>query len=185
MSNAVLKGHASGTGTVTLETPNTNSDRTIALPDSNGTVMVSGANPTFSAYGSTTQSVSNGTWTKVVLNNKDFDTANCFDNVTNYRFQPTIAGYYQISACLNFAAATAFPNNCIVSIYKNNAQCRNASLYVTSGATSNNLSVSSVIIMNGTTDYIELFGYMGGATNGQFANSQTGTFLSASLIRAA
>jgi len=40
MSNAVLKGNASGTGTVTLETPNTNSDRTISLPDVNGTVVL-------------------------------------------------------------------------------------------------------------------------------------------------
>jgi hypothetical protein len=40
MSNAVLKGNASGTGTVTLETPDTNSDRTISLPDVNGTVVL-------------------------------------------------------------------------------------------------------------------------------------------------
>jgi hypothetical protein len=39
MSNAVLKGNASGTGTVTLETPNTNSDRTISLPDADGTMV--------------------------------------------------------------------------------------------------------------------------------------------------
>jgi hypothetical protein len=44
MSNAVLKGNASGTGTVTLETPNTNSDRTISLPDADGTMVVAGAN---------------------------------------------------------------------------------------------------------------------------------------------
>ena len=39
MSNAVLKGHASGTGTVTLETPNTNVDKTISLPDNSGTLL--------------------------------------------------------------------------------------------------------------------------------------------------
>ena len=38
MSNVILKGNASGTGTVTLESPNTNSDRTISFPDSDGTV---------------------------------------------------------------------------------------------------------------------------------------------------
>jgi hypothetical protein len=40
MSNAVLKGNASGTGTVTLETPDTNSDRTISLPDADGAVVL-------------------------------------------------------------------------------------------------------------------------------------------------
>jgi hypothetical protein len=43
MSNAVLKGNASGTGTVTLETPNTNSDRTISLPDADGTMVYADA----------------------------------------------------------------------------------------------------------------------------------------------
>jgi hypothetical protein len=43
MSNAVLKGNASGTGTVTLETPNTNSDRTISLPDADGTMVYANA----------------------------------------------------------------------------------------------------------------------------------------------
>jgi hypothetical protein len=43
MSNAVLKGNASGTGTVTLETPDTNSDRTISLPDDNGTMLYANA----------------------------------------------------------------------------------------------------------------------------------------------
>jgi hypothetical protein len=39
MSNVILKGNSSGTGTVTLETPDTNSDRTIGLPDADGTMV--------------------------------------------------------------------------------------------------------------------------------------------------
>lgn len=38
MSIAVLKGNASGTGTVTIETPNTNTDRILTLPDATGTL---------------------------------------------------------------------------------------------------------------------------------------------------
>ena len=38
MSNLTVKGNASGTGTVILEAPNTNSNRTITLPDSTGTL---------------------------------------------------------------------------------------------------------------------------------------------------
>jgi hypothetical protein len=57
--------------------------------------------PTFRAYrlnASGTQSVSNGVNTKVALTGEYFDTDNCFDSTTNYRFTPTKAGYYQINA---------------------------------------------------------------------------------------
>lgn len=38
MSNLTVKGNASGTGTVILEAPNTNSNRTITLPDATATL---------------------------------------------------------------------------------------------------------------------------------------------------
>ena len=58
----------------------------------------SGSVPAFSAYnnGSGTN-IAATTWTKVVLNTKDYDTNSNFDNTTNYRFQPTVAGYYLIT----------------------------------------------------------------------------------------
>ena len=42
MSKIALSPNASGTGTLTIAAPNTNSDRTIDLPDAAGTVFVSG-----------------------------------------------------------------------------------------------------------------------------------------------
>jgi hypothetical protein len=38
MSNLTVKGNASGTGTIILESPNTNSNRTITLPDATATL---------------------------------------------------------------------------------------------------------------------------------------------------
>ena len=43
MSKIALSGNASGTGVLTIAAPNTNSDRTLTLPDSSGTLQVSGA----------------------------------------------------------------------------------------------------------------------------------------------
>jgi hypothetical protein len=43
MSNVVVKGNANGTGTVTIETPNTNSDFTISLPATTGTIITTGS----------------------------------------------------------------------------------------------------------------------------------------------
>lgn len=42
MSIVKIQGNASGTGTLTIAAPNTNSDRTLTLPDASGTVQVSG-----------------------------------------------------------------------------------------------------------------------------------------------
>jgi hypothetical protein len=42
MSKVAITGNASGTGTFTLAAPNSNSDRTLNLPDAGGTVFVSG-----------------------------------------------------------------------------------------------------------------------------------------------
>jgi hypothetical protein len=53
MSNAILQGGASGTGSVTLLAPNTNSTQTLTLPDATGTVLAG----TISA--STTNTVTN------------------------------------------------------------------------------------------------------------------------------
>jgi len=39
MSKVKIQGNASGTGVLTVEAPNTNTDRTITLPDSTGTVL--------------------------------------------------------------------------------------------------------------------------------------------------
>lgn len=42
MSKITLSSNASGTGTLTIASPNTSTDRTLTLPDATGTVQVSG-----------------------------------------------------------------------------------------------------------------------------------------------
>ena len=42
MSNIAIKGATTGTGTFTIESPATNTDRTLTLPDETGTVLTSG-----------------------------------------------------------------------------------------------------------------------------------------------
>jgi hypothetical protein len=51
MSKIALSGNASGTGTFTIASPNSNSDRTLDLPDAAGTIQVSG-NPISGTTGS-------------------------------------------------------------------------------------------------------------------------------------
>jgi hypothetical protein len=51
MSKIALSGNLSGTGTLTFAAPNTNTDRTLDLPDAAGTIQVSG-NPISGTTGS-------------------------------------------------------------------------------------------------------------------------------------
>lgn len=144
-----------------------------------GTLQIGGNQavngPAFSASNSTTpQTVSNGVVAKVQLTVENFDTANCFDPVTNYRFTPNVAGYYQFNAAL-YASASSTTNTLIAIIYKNGSPYLGGAFQaVSSGPGSNAAStVSAVIYMNGTTDYAELYGYMGGSGTLTFLDGNT------------
>ena len=73
--------------------------------------------PAFFAYRTSTQSVTAGVTTKVQLNGELFDTHGCFDSTTNYRFTPTVAGYYQFNATLGIFGNNGSQSN--VEIRKN------------------------------------------------------------------
>jgi hypothetical protein len=112
--------------------------------------------PAFRAVNTSSQSVSSGTYTKIVFQAETYDTANCFDSATTYRFTPNVAGYYFVTAyfaCTLGAYANAFAN---CSIYKNGAAYREASSQPTNGNYSG-VAVSTTIYMNGTTDYLEIY----------------------------
>ena len=60
MSNVKIIGNVSGTGTFTIEAPNSNTDRTLTLPDSAGSLVVSDGSGTI-----TTTTLDLGNWTIV------------------------------------------------------------------------------------------------------------------------
>jgi hypothetical protein len=62
MSKVAITGNASGTGTFTLAAPNSNSDRTLTLPDNTGTILTNATTAGFPA-GSVLQVVSAATTT--------------------------------------------------------------------------------------------------------------------------
>jgi hypothetical protein len=50
MSKVAITGNASGTGTLTIAAPNTNTDRTLTLPDNTGTILTSASSITTSQF---------------------------------------------------------------------------------------------------------------------------------------
>ena len=139
--------------------------------------------PAFSAYRSTDQSISNTTWTKVQLNAEEFDTASAFDSATNFRFTPQVAGYYQISAGISFKSSNWTEN--AIGIYKNGSLYKNGPMSTFSAATGFvNSSMSALVYLNGSTDYIELYGYVNATTPG-FAGTQAATYMQGALVRVA
>jgi len=165
----------------TITTLNTPGSNTATFPSATGTVMVSGNMPAFSAYCSSNQTISNLTWTKIQFNTKLFDTNTNFDAGTNYRFTPTVAGYYQINATITGPSGGTY---CAVSIYKT------GSLYIPGGFISNlgagsMPTVSGVLYLNGSTDYVELYGYVQGGGGMLYATTYSSTAFSGALVRAA
>lgn len=70
MSLVAISGNASGTGTLTIAAPNTNSNRTLTLPDESGTLLSTGSTDTaWTAYTPTITSGS-GSFTTVSATGK-------------------------------------------------------------------------------------------------------------------
>jgi hypothetical protein len=142
----------------------TTGGNTITLPASTGTVAltsqipVAGSGPAFAACGSAMQSIPNSAWTKIAYNTKIFDTANCYDATTNYRFTPTVAGYYQINAQVLMAIG-ASTTIYYMQIYKNGAAYLYATGVTPNGTSQTIISGNGLIYCNGTTDYLEVFIY--------------------------
>lgn len=135
---------------------------------------VAGTGPAFSAYLTGNQTISVNTWTKVTLNTEIFDTNSNFDPTTNYRFTPTVAGYYQINFCVYNVGATF---NGYSQLYKNGVGIAYGSAAATGSGTTAQLAAGSFLVsMNGTSDYLELYTYAGitNVTGGSSVTYMTG-----------
>jgi len=128
------------------------------LPQAGLGTNVVGNGPVFSACASGSQALTQNTWNKVLFGTEIFDTNS---NFASSRFTPTVAGYYQFSANINFGSGNPVTDS-RVSLYKN------GSVYVSGtaiGATnSNGTPFTGLGYANGSTDYFEIYAYTGTAS---------------------
>ena len=141
--------------------------------------------PAFRAYRNTSQqSFSQNTHTKIQFNAESYDTANCFDSTTNYRFTPNVAGYYQINMGVSFSGVNASTTK-ELTIYKNGS----ASALIFSSAGSGTpgatctFNGSDLIYFNGTTDYVEGYVYDSDASARNVVNGESKSYFSGVWIR--
>jgi hypothetical protein len=167
---------SSGGGQITIQEPATASNFTQTLPAASGEVMVSGNQPAFRAFNNSGgQSVTSSTFTKILFDTELFDTNN---NFASSRFTPTVAGYYQINCSLAFSGTVI--TRTIMSIYKNGS-VDTYGTDINSGV--NTGVVTGLIFCNGTTDYIEIYGWIA-ATSPVISSSPFYSF-NGCLVRAA
>ena len=180
MASLIPSGSASGTGSMTLAAPVTNSNQTATLPDATGTVMVSGNMPAFSAYQNADQSLSANTWTKLNFQVENFDTNS---NFSSNRFTPTVAGYYQLN--LNCAMTSVVGTQFMfLNIYKNGSTYVFGNVSQPVAATTYaRATASSLVYLNGSTDYVEGYAYFSAAN--ATASGVDSVQFSGSLVRSA
>jgi hypothetical protein len=167
-----------GSGTVTGITAGGLPDAIITQPEL--AAGVAGTGPAFSAYNSTTQSISTATYTKVTLDSEFFDTNN---NFASSRFTPTVAGYYQIIASVRDGTGGA-TGQFISNIYKNGSVFNQTTL-ACSGAVGTTSVCTAIIYMNGSTDYLEQYVYQSSGFAMNISASSTTTYFQGSLVRSA
>jgi hypothetical protein len=194
MSSVIIAGNTSGT--ITLDAPNVAGTTTLTLPTTSGTILTTantfgaGTGPAFSAYLSTTQTISSGTNTKVAFNSENFDTANCFSTST-YRFTPNVAGYYLFIVIAQPQSHTATAGYTFRLIKNGAAASSDNQLIYLNGITGSTLnpsySGSMMYYLNGSTDYVELYLEQGsGASKSLYGTPDGGrTSIEGFLARAA
>ena len=141
------------------------------------------AAPAFAAFRSGAQSIPTSTWTKIQYNVENYDTANCYDNSTNYRFTPNVAGYYIFLVSAGYTSGSA-PSVSGIGIYKNGGQYRYSPVNYFTGASGSTMQGTYSAYMNGTTDYIEAIVYIA-ATSPLIASDFSQSVFEGYLVRSA
>ena len=141
--------------------------------------------PAFSAERSGAQTVSNETRTTILFNNEFYDSSSAYDTSTG-KFTPQVAGKYFINANIGLDAQ-ANDNYYwgFIELYKNSTfvaesqqDQRNGGAARTATAT-----VTCVVDMNGSSDFVLIQGYISASSNGNILSIlDTSTFSAFKII---
>ena len=195
-----LKLLSSGGGSVLLTANTTVSDFTVNVPAVNGNMVTTadtgsitqamlgasvyaGYGPAFHAtMGGATQNITTATVTKVNFNTIVFDTNSNY-STSNYRFTPTVAGYYYITIAVFASASSSQRHN--VSVGKNGSGLLDGYMLGSSDGGGAIVRAAGLIYCNGSTDYIEALYYQGTGSTLTINGSTTLSYFQGHMVRAA
>ena len=155
------------------------SDGAVTLVKTTG---VGGTNtPAFEAVLSANQIINDNATDKVLANTEVLDTDNCYDNSTNYRFTPTVAGKYFVFARILIDDEAGAMRQLICLLFKNGSELVRANLNFDESSSSEgeggSVTINTIVDMNGSSDYLELFAELdsndGGSANIQGGNRRS------------
>ena len=195
MSKISFQPNAVGSGTFTIASPNSGTNRTLTLPDETGTVLTSASSVVLPKGGdavfvrlSGNVSVSHNVATLVPFNSEDFDSNSSFNTGTS-KFQPSIAGYYFVSANIAFEGGGARNYAYALTFHKNGSRyAHTAYRTAATNNSDNNANVSAMVYLNGSTDFISTYFYQYDYTSQLSVNIYGAyqlSYFSAFLVRAA
>jgi hypothetical protein len=106
----------------------------------------------FRAYATSDQSVGTSTPSKLAMSGVTYDTNNNYSS-TNSKFTPTVPGYYLVTVTVDCSSNDA--NTCYPAIFKNGSWIAATQGPVGSGYLG--AMTSTIVYMNGVTDYLEAY----------------------------
>lgn len=117
-----------------------------------------------SVYRTAALTTTSSAWQKLAFDSVLFDVGGIWDS-TNKRFVPKNPGYYTVHGRIRVASNTTL----VCSVFKNGGS------HSTLGADSTLIATggSAIVYCNGTTDYLELFAYVGSAVALTVGSSHT------------
>tara|TARA_B100000745_G_C20114361_1_gene381446 strand:- start:616 stop:1296 length:681 start_codon:yes stop_codon:yes gene_type:complete len=123
---------------------------------------ISVANPAFRVHMTAAQTMSHNVYTKLAYGGIVYDVGGYFDNTTNYRYQPLIAGYYQFNVAQMEYSNIDVMDYILNVVVNGTIHSANRLRVVVPGVDNEDLyasilNVNDIIHMNGTTDYVEIF----------------------------
>jgi hypothetical protein len=144
---------------------------------------VAGNGPAFRANTVTSQTITTSTFTKIAYNVEEFDTNSNYDPTTNYRFTPTVAGYYQINANVSMGGGSVGYVQC--AIYKNGSAYCTGSAVPNNGTVGGMVVAAAVLYLNGSTDYVEFYVWQNQGSSISLQTTAGFNTFSAAMVRSA
>lgn len=137
----------------------------------------------FAAYrGTSAQTITTGTLTKIQFNAEIFDFSSRFDSTTNYRYTPQVKGVYRISALI-VVALVGSGKFVDLWLYKNGGLYQYLNnKYSPAVDTDVQVGGTSLVAMNGSTDYLEVWVQHNNGSSRDINNSSLATAFQGELV---